>query len=104
MGLIGEHHPEGFTGGQLSKKEQRELVAIAREIQRRRELVMDTSVGLSGRSGDHDGKALEEEVVVCLGGMFGDAYLVRSRVDSSNGSCVTSSVIRISTIVEEALK
>ena len=101
-GFIGEHYLKGFTGGQLSEKERRELVVIAREIQRRRELVMNNpSLALSGRSGDHDGEAIEEEVVVCLGGMFGDAHLVRSRVDSSNGSCATSSVTRISTIVED---
>eukprot|EP00579_Thalassiosira_antarctica_P001903 CAMPEP_0201870296 /NCGR_PEP_ID=MMETSP0902-20130614/3447_1 /ASSEMBLY_ACC=CAM_ASM_000551 /TAXON_ID=420261 /ORGANISM="Thalassiosira antarctica, Strain CCMP982" /LENGTH=850 /DNA_ID=CAMNT_0048395887 /DNA_START=152 /DNA_END=2704 /DNA_ORIENTATION=- len=104
-GFIGEHYPDGFSGGQLSEKERRELVVIAREIQRRRELVMDNPpLAMSGRSGDRDGEALEEEVVVCLGGMFGDAYLVRSSVDFSDGSGVTSSVTKVSATVEDEVE
>jgi len=93
-GFIGEHYPDGFVGGQLSEKERREMVVVAREIQRRREVRMDEPplALLSASSGD-------EEVVVCLGGIFGDAYLVRSNGDSSND--VTSSVTRLGTDDED---
>jgi len=96
-GFIEEHYPDGFAGGQLSEKERREMVVVAREIQRRREVRMDEPplALLSASSGD-------EEVVVCLGGMFGDAYLVRSNGDSSND--VTSSVTRLGTDDEDAVE
>ncbi|KAL7539350.1 hypothetical protein ACHAXR_009211 [Thalassiosira sp. AJA248-18] len=75
-GFIGEHYPDGFSGGQLSEQERREFVVIAREIQRRRDLLLN--------HGHDDEDPVEgDEVVVCLGGMFGDAYLVRST--STNG-------------------
>ena len=87
--FIGEHYPEGFSGSQLSEGEKGELVAIAREIARRRGLRMDDPpLALSGG---------EEEVVVCLGGMFGDAYLVKSAMGMSNdGTGINCSVTKLS--------
>jgi len=86
-GFIGQHYPDGFSGGQLSEVERRELVVIAREIVRRREgLLKNPPLALLGSDNDE-----VEEVVVCLGGMFGDAYLVRSSIDGAGvvSSCVT---------------
>lgn len=38
----------------------------------------------------------EEGVVVCLGGMFGDAYHVRSTAGgSTDGACITASVTKL---------
>jgi len=87
-GFIGQHYPDGFSGGQLSELERREFVVIAREIVRRREgLLKNPPLALLGR----DTRDEVEEVVVCLGGMFGDAYLVRSSIDGAGvvSSCVT---------------
>ena len=84
--FINEHYPDGFSGGQLSEGERRELVVIASEIQQRREMVMDNpSLTMSG---------INNDVVVCLGGMFGDAYLVQSR--STVEGDTTSSVSKLS--------
>ena len=70
--FINEHYPEGFHGGQLSEVERGELVVIAHEVVKRRGSMLESPpLALSSDGG-------EEEVVVCLGGMFGDAYLVRS--------------------------
>jgi propionyl-CoA carboxylase alpha chain len=104
-GFIDTHYPEGFSGGRWSETERRELVAIAREIQRRRERVLGAPpLALVG--GSNGGDNGEDEVVVCLGGMFGDAYLVRSIVDSgTHGSeSVTSSVTKLSTTHEDEIE
>ena len=85
--FIEEHYPEGFSGGQLSEGERRELVVIAREIMKRRERVTDTPWQLSSED-------VAEEAVVCLGGMFGDAYLVRS-VKDEVGGVASSSVTKL---------
>jgi len=67
-GFIGQHYPDGFSGGQLSERERRELDFIATEIARMREgLLKNPPMALlDGTDG----------VIVCLGGMFGDAYLL----------------------------
>ena len=82
-GFIDEHYPDGFSGGQLSEKEREELAVIARELFRIREIVMDSPPLVSSSEEDlsdvMDEKDATEEVVVCLGGMFGDAYLVETK-------------------------
>ena len=87
--FIEEHYPEGFSGGQLSEGERRELVVIAREIMKRRERVTDTPTLPLLSSED-----VAAEAVVCLGGMFGDAYLVRS-VKDDVGGVASSSVTKL---------
>ena len=57
---------------------------------------VDRSLKASECGNHHSG---DEEVVVCLGGIFGDAYLVRSNGDSSND--VISSVTRLGTDDED---
>ena len=37
----------------------------------------------------------EDEVVVCLGGMFGDAYLIQSKVDLERDCSITASVTKL---------
>lgn len=37
----------------------------------------------------------EEEVVVCLGGMFGDAYLVKSKIDIERDCSITASISKL---------
>ena len=54
--FIGEHYPEGFSGGQLTEVERRELVVIGREIGRRRGVVtglppLALDDGITGRRG-----------------------------------------------------
>ncbi|EED90363.1 hypothetical protein THAPSDRAFT_263480, partial [Thalassiosira pseudonana CCMP1335] len=63
-GFIGQHYPNGFSGGRLSEKEICELVVIAREIGKKR----------------------------C---MFGDAYLVQSRIDLERDCSITASVTKL---------
>ena len=87
--FIEEHYPEGFSGGQLSERERRELVVIAREIMKRRERVIDAPPLPLLSSKD-----VAEEAVVCLGGMFGDAYLVQS-VKDDVGGVASSSVTKL---------
>lgn len=82
-GFIGQHYPEGFHGAELCEREKSELVVIAQEIARRRSRDGTTTVDRA------DG---EEEVVVCLGGMFGDAYLVRS---ATGNSCISAYVTKL---------
>ena len=84
--FIKTHYPDGFVGGLgcLSEVERCELVAIAREIVRRRALAL--GVTTAGGGG-------EEDIVVCLGGMFGDAYLVSTLWTVHDGNRdVTASV------------
>ncbi|KAL7548441.1 hypothetical protein ACHAWF_011724 [Thalassiosira exigua] len=83
--FIDEHYPEGFSGGRLSDGERAELAAIAREVGRRR----DEATGAPSRS-----TTAGEEVVVCLGGMFGDAYRVSSR--AGEGGDVVCTVVKLS--------
>jgi propionyl-CoA carboxylase alpha chain len=76
--FIDEHYPDGFSGGSLSEEEMCEMAAIAREVRGRRDAATGSVLG----------EADEDEVVVCLGGMFGDAYLVRSEASTSDGGIV----------------
>lgn len=82
-GFIDDHYPDGFSGGQLSVKEREELAVIARELFRIREIVMDSPPLASSSEEDLSDITEEneatEEVVVCLGGMFGEAYLVETK-------------------------
>jgi propionyl-CoA carboxylase alpha chain len=102
-GFIGEHYPDGFVGGvgtMLSEVERKELAVIAWEIYRRREMAMDNPpLALMSRDGGHHSAAPEgeedEEVVVCLGGMFGDAYLVRSSLVDDYEKIISSSVAKL---------
>eukprot|EP00985_Skeletonema_marinoi_P022072 scaffold13855_cov168-Skeletonema_marinoi.AAC.3 len=97
-GFIDEHYPDGFSGGQLSDKEREELAVIARELFRIREIVMD-SPPLASSDEDlsdvMDEKEATEEVVVCIGGMFGDAYLVETKF-GSGGRESAASVTKLS--------
>ena len=81
-GFIGQHYPEGFHGAELCEREKSELVVIAQEVARRRSRAGTATVDRE------DG----EEVVVCLGGMFGDAYLVRS---ATGNSCISAYVTKL---------
>lgn len=97
-GFIKEHYPDGFSGGQLSKKEREELAVIARELFRIREVVMEnpplasSEEDLSNVMGE---KEVTEEVVVCLGGMFGDAYIVETKFGLGGRENIAS-VIKLS--------
>jgi len=91
-GFISTHYPDGFSGGRLSEFEMKELVAIAGEIVGRRQVVMDNPP--LALLNDNDGT--EKEVVVCLGGMFGDAYLVRSSRGLAPETGVSSIVTKLS--------
>jgi len=92
-GFIGEHYPDGFSGGQLSAKEREELAVIARELFRIREIVMDCPPLASSEedlTDVTDEKEATEEIVVCLGGMFGDAYLVETKFGLGGRESVSS--------------
>ena len=75
-------------------------MVIAREIQRKREAKMDNPplamFCSSNEETDSDSRSVAhgEEVVVCLGGMFGDAYLVQSGTSDVG---ITSSVTKLAT-------
>jgi acetyl/propionyl-CoA carboxylase alpha subunit len=90
--FIAQHYPDGFSGGQLSEVERKQLVAIAREIARKRENALGSPpMTLTG----HGDGSKEDEVVVYLGGMFGDSYLVKSRIDLEKDCSITASVTRL---------
>jgi propionyl-CoA carboxylase alpha chain len=93
-GFIDEHYPDGFSGGHLSDREREELAVIARELFRIREIVMDSpplaSFEEDVTNGFVDEKGVTEEVVVCLGGMFGDAYLVETKFGSGGRESIAS--------------
>jgi propionyl-CoA carboxylase alpha chain len=92
-GFIAQHYPDGFSGGQLSAVERKELVAIAGEIARKKCILMGSPpLAFSGKDGE---KAHEDEVVVCLGGMFGDAYLVQSKIDLERDCSTTAYVTKL---------
>ena len=94
--FIEHHYPDGFSGGKLSEVERKQLVAIAREIAKKRSIVMGSPpLALSGKDGD-------EPVVVCLGGMFGDAYLVESKIDLERDCSVTASVSKLKNEPDDA--
>jgi propionyl-CoA carboxylase alpha chain len=91
-GFIGQHYPEGFHGAVLSDREKSELVVIMREIDRRRKAAHARDGGGVG----------EDDVVVCLGGMFGDAYLVRSAPGNSTaGGSISASVTKLPKRVDD---
>ena len=55
-------------------------------------LALDDGITTTGGGGAEE----EEEVVVCLGGLFGDAYLVKSKADLANyDGCRTASVTKL---------
>ncbi len=88
-GFVRTHYPDGFSGARLSERERRDLAAIAREVQRRRtERTDGPQTALS------KGDGVNEDVVACLGGMFGNAYLVRSGGNLGDG-IITCSVVRL---------
>lgn len=92
-GFIAQHYPDGFSGGQLSEVERKELVVIAREIARKRGIIMGTPpLAMCSNDGKNTN---EDEVVVCLGGMFGDAYLVQSKIDLKRDCSITASVTKL---------
>jgi len=92
-GFIGQHYPEGFHGAVLSETEKSELVVMVREIDRRRKEAAHARDG---------GGVGEDDVVVCLGGMFGDAYLVRSTPGNSTaGGSISASVTKLPKRVDD---
>ncbi|KAL7516922.1 hypothetical protein ACHAWX_001893 [Stephanocyclus meneghinianus] len=92
-GFIAQHYPDGFSGGQLSAVERKELVAIAGEIARKKRILMGSPpLTLSGKDGEN---ANQDEVVVCLGGMFGDAYLVQSKINLEGDCTITACVSKL---------
>jgi propionyl-CoA carboxylase alpha chain len=91
-GFIGQHYPDGFSGGRLSEKEICELVVIAREIGKKRCMSMESPPMVLTGSGGGEGT---DEAIVCLGGMFGDAYLVQSRIDLERDCSITASVTKL---------
>jgi len=91
-GFIGQHYPNGFSGGRLSEKEICELVVIAREIGKKRCMSMESPPMVLTGSGGGEGT---DEAIVCLGGMFGDAYLVQSRIDLERDCSITASVTKL---------
>lgn len=91
--FIGEHYPDGFSGGRLSKKETAEFAVIAREIGRKRGLLMKgPPLALANARGNNSNDE-DEEVVVCMGGIFGDIYRVCSKTHG-DGS-VTANVTKM---------
>lgn len=92
-GFIAQHYPDGFSGGKLSEVERKQLVAIARQIARKRgNLLRAPPLTLTFSVDDSAG---EDEVIVCLGGMFGDAYVVKSKYDSDRDGVITASVVKM---------
>ena len=82
-GFIDAHYPDGFSGGRLTAEEMKEYAAIAGLVhERRREstggppLPLDAPAGAGGAAGG----PTTTEKVVCVNGMFGDAYRVRTEV------------------------
>ena len=80
-GFIDAHYPDGFSGGRLTATEMKEYAAIAALVHERRRaeaggppLPLDAG-GAAGDVGPHS-----TERVVCVNGMFGDAYRVRTEV------------------------
>jgi propionyl-CoA carboxylase alpha chain len=69
--FIDVHYPDGFTGVQLNEQERAEMVAVAAVVRVWKYQYLGVPpLPLQDLSA-------EEEYVVCLGGMFGDASLVR---------------------------
>ena len=94
--FIDHHYPDGFSGAKLSELERKQLVAIAREISKKRSIVMGSPLlALSGSDG-------EETVVVCLGGMHGDPYLVESKIDLERECSITASVTKLKNDPDDA--
>ena len=96
--FIETHYPDGFVGGLgcLSDVERCELVVIAREIVQRRAVTLGsaTVVGVGGM----------DDVVVCLGGMFGDAYLVRTLKSSSTTSEHNVAAVHVTRLLKHGEK
>ncbi|EJK48572.1 hypothetical protein THAOC_32620 [Thalassiosira oceanica] len=92
-GFIDAHYPDGFSGGRLTATEMKEYAAIAALVHERRRaetggppLPMDA--GEAGGGGPQSA-----ERIVCVNGMFGDAYRVRTEVGP--GGFTTCSVARL---------
>ena len=96
--FIETNYPDGFVGGLecLSEVERCELVVIAREIVERRAVTLGrvTVVGVGGK----------DDVVVCLGGMFGDAYLVRTPKSSSTTSVPNFAAVNVTRLMKHGEK
>jgi len=73
--FIATHYPNGFVGVELSALELHELCAIAATISSLQTSLLERPA-LPLSSGDMLGRS--EEIIVCLGGMFGDAYSVQA--------------------------
>ena len=78
--FIDLHYPDGFVGVQLSSKERAELVAITATVNSWRRSYLDLPPLPMNRISTNG----EEELVVCLGGMFGSASTVHV-TDSDSG-------------------
>ena len=80
--FIENHYSEGFCGVDLNSQEKTEMAVIAAALGGWRMALLDQPPLTSGIDED-DG--IDDELVVCLGGMFGEAYAV-SMAGSDNGS------------------
>ena len=70
--FIDLHYPDGFTGVELNNEEHAEFVAVAAVVNMwKKEYLHTASITLN--SNDSNGS---EELVVCIGGMFGKAFIV----------------------------
>ena len=78
--FIDIHYPDGFTGVQLDSHEQAELVAIVAAVDSwRREYLAGPPL-----SSHYVPEESGEELIVCVGGMFGNA----SRVKAADGKMI----------------
>jgi len=78
------HYPDGFTGVKLSAEEEAEAVAMAAAIGLWRADILGRPPLLSRKTEEND------EVIVCVGGMFGKPYSVRG--DIGEGHVVIESL------------
>lgn len=79
--FIDLHYPDGFVGVKLSSEERAELVAISAAVSSYRRAYLDLPpLQMNNTS---TGKGGGEEVVVCLGGMFGSASIVNATESES---------------------
>ena len=81
--FIPTHYPEGFSGVKLTDEEREELAAVSAAVGGWRMALLDQPpLPCAAAAGEG-----EEELIVCLGGMFGEAYVVAA--PDPEGSTVT---------------
>mmetsp|Transcript_13081 Transcript_13081/g.27663 ORF Transcript_13081/g.27663 Transcript_13081/m.27663 type:complete len:885 (-) Transcript_13081:129-2783(-) len=70
--FIPTHYPEGFAGVELTDEEREELAALSAAVGGWRMALLDQPPLPCTAAADD----VEADMVVCLGGMFGEAYIV----------------------------